>query len=131
MQCRRPSEEIEMNRLPKTPVPPVDPPSTADARCSGKGLVGPATGTQSEDDLQMPHERDQGHGQVAAEPDPVIEQAAKDLAAGQVDTDMRATPGLDAARRARMVDTPPSRDKTNAKASAPRSRAKPPKHRPT
>jgi hypothetical protein len=43
---------------------------------------------------------------VARKPDPVIEQAAKDLAAGQVDTDMRATPGLDADRRHDMVNTP-------------------------
>jgi hypothetical protein len=113
-----------MNRLPKTHTPPADPPSTADARGSGKGLVGPATGSQSEDDLQMPHERDQGHGQVAPEPDPVIEQAARDLAAGQVDTDMRATPGLDAARRARMVPTPPSRDKPGAEPAPARSRVK-------
>jgi hypothetical protein len=30
-------------------------------------------------------------------------QAQRDIEAGQVDTDMRATPGLDAKRRARMV----------------------------
>jgi hypothetical protein len=36
-------------------------------------------------------------------PDPVIEQAQQDLDAGLVDTDMRATAGLDAKRRARLV----------------------------
>ena len=36
---------------------------------------------------------------TAATPDPAIEQARRDLAAGQVDTDLRATPGLDAQRR--------------------------------
>ena len=36
---------------------------------------------------------------VSATPDPAIEQARRDLAAGQVDTDLRATPGLDAQRR--------------------------------
>lgn len=50
-------------------------------------------------DLPLPHERDQALGQVAAKPDPVIRQAKRDLDAGQVDTDMRATPGLDAGRR--------------------------------
>ena len=35
--------------------------------------------------------------------DPRIAQAKKDLDAGQVDTDMHATPGLDAQRRARLV----------------------------
>jgi hypothetical protein len=78
----------------------------AHSQAGGKGLSSPVA-TQSKDDLPMPHERDQGLGQVAREPDPVIDQARKDLDAGQVDTDMRATPGLDAARRARLVDTPP------------------------
>lgn len=47
----------------------------------------------------LPHERDESAGDTAAEPDPVIQQAARDLQQGQVDTDLRATPGLDAARR--------------------------------
>jgi hypothetical protein len=37
------------------------------------------------------------------EPDPVIVQAKHDIEAGMVDTDMRATPGLDAALRAQLV----------------------------
>ena len=54
--------------------------------------------------LPMPHERDQGAspatGHAGPGPtDPVIEQAHRDLAAGQVDTDLRAQPGLDAERR--------------------------------
>lgn len=56
--------------------------------------------------LPLPHERDEAAGQVAATPDPVIVQAKKDLDAGMVDTDMRVTPGLDAARRKAMVSTP-------------------------
>lgn len=47
----------------------------------------------------MPHERDESAGVTAAEPDPVIAQAHQDLQDGQVDTDLRATPGLDAAKR--------------------------------
>ena len=39
-------------------------------------------------------------------PDPVITQAKRDLDAGLVDTDMRATPGLDADLRARLVPGP-------------------------
>ncbi len=54
----------------------------------------------------MPHELDQALGQVAEEPDPVIVQAKRDIDAGLVDTDMRATPGLDAERRARLVPEP-------------------------
>lgn len=54
----------------------------------------------------LPHERDQNEGHVAKQPDPKIEQAKKDLDAGLVDTDMRATPGLDAARRDKLVPAP-------------------------
>ena len=53
----------------------------------------------------MPHERDEAAGHTAAEPDAVIGQAKRDLDAGLVDTDMRATPGLDAARRKDLVGT--------------------------
>lgn len=50
----------------------------------------------------MPHERDESAGATAAQPDPVIEQASRDLAQGQVDTDLRTTPGLDAQRRRKL-----------------------------
>lgn len=56
--------------------------------------------------LRLPHERDQSTDAVAPEPQDVILQAKKDLDAGQVDTDLRATPGLDAAQREAMVPTP-------------------------
>lgn len=59
------------------------------------------------EDLPLPHERDESAATaVATEPDPVMQQAKKDLDAGMVDTDMRATPGLDAARRKEMVPGP-------------------------
>ena len=96
-----------MSHKPIPSAPPSDPPPTSQADIGGKGMVRPATAAQSEDNLAMPHERDQGPGQVARAPDPVIQQASKDLEASLVDTDMRATPGLDAANRARMVSTPP------------------------
>lgn len=53
--------------------------------------------------LPLPHERDESSTAPAEAPDPVIVQAKRDLDAGMVDTDMRATPGLDAALRERMV----------------------------
>ncbi len=59
--------------------------------------------------LPMPHERDESTGQVGHRDDPVIRQARRDIDAGLVDTDMRATPGLDAARRAALVPTPAPR----------------------
>ena len=52
--------------------------------------------------LPIPHEND---APAAADnaPRKVMEQAYKDLANGLVDTDMRATPGLDAQRREALV----------------------------
>jgi hypothetical protein len=62
----------------------------------------PAHGTQaplSPAGLKLPHERDQSMHTTAPVPDPKMLQAKRDLDAGLVDTDMRATPGLDAQRR--------------------------------
>ena len=56
--------------------------------------------------LPLPPERDENAPAAASAPDPVIAQAKRDLDAGQVDTDMRATAGLDAERRARLVPGP-------------------------
>lgn len=59
--------------------------------------------------LPLPHERDEtsGAGNTTGQtPRKVIDQARKDIEAGQVDTDMRATPGLDAERRDTLVPTP-------------------------
>ena len=53
--------------------------------------------------LQLPHERDESVDATADAPDPVMVQAKRDIDAGLVDTDMRATPGLDAALRAKLV----------------------------
>ena len=51
----------------------------------------------------LPHERDQQNQATNPEPDPDIQRAARDLKQGQVDTDLRATPGLDAERRGDLV----------------------------
>jgi hypothetical protein len=58
--------------------------------------------------LKLPHERDESVGAAGQAPRRVIEQARRDLEAGQVDTDMRATPGLDAQRRRRLVKSTPT-----------------------
>ena len=61
--------------------------------------------------LPLPHERDETSGPddtVGKAPRKVIDQARKDLEAGLVDTDMRATPGVDAERRDELVPTPTS-----------------------
>lgn len=67
---------------------------------------GPAPSPQPKPKLKLPHERDESFGAAGGEPRKVIEQARRDLEAGQVDTDMRATPGLDAQRRRRLVKSP-------------------------
>ena len=56
--------------------------------------------------LALPHERDESTQTTAAAPDPVMVQAKRDIDAGLVDTDMRATPGLHAELRARLVPGP-------------------------
>ena len=53
--------------------------------------------------LALPHERDETLPTTAEAVDPVIAQAKRDIDAGLVDTDMRATPGLDAVKRAKLV----------------------------
>lgn len=56
--------------------------------------------------LPMPHERDESSGDPQAGTGPDREKvhlAGQDLAEGQVDTDMRATPGLDSQRRESLV----------------------------
>lgn len=57
-------------------------------------------------ELLLPHERDESNRNVAHKPDPRIEQAKRDIDAGLVDTDMRATAGLDAKRREQLVPGP-------------------------
>ncbi len=55
---------------------------------------------------QLPHERDQTPESAGDEPRDDMRQAHEDIESGQVDTDMRATPGLDAAQRKKLVKTP-------------------------
>jgi len=56
--------------------------------------------------LKLPHERDESTKVTADAPDPMMVQAKRDIDAGLVDTDMRATPGQDAKVRERMVPGP-------------------------
>jgi len=53
--------------------------------------------------LKLPHERDEDTDMTDDQPDPKILQAYHDLKQGQVDTDMRATPGQDAVKRGQHV----------------------------
>lgn len=56
--------------------------------------------------LPLPHERDESTGSAEDPPREIIKQAALDLERGLVDTDMRATPGLDAKKRRELVPGP-------------------------
>jgi hypothetical protein len=62
--------------------------------------------------LPLPHERDESPDPASVSPDPVIAQAQRDIDAGMVDTDMRATPGLDAKLRVRLVPGPGGKQPT-------------------
>ena len=73
----------------------------------GNAPIAPGTAVPTGgEDLPLPHERDESITSVAEEPDPVMQQAKRDIDAGLVDTDMHATPGLDAALRKEMVPGP-------------------------
>jgi hypothetical protein len=54
-------------------------------------------------ELPLPHERDQSTGQTDPQPTEVMRQAKRDIDNGLVDTDLRATPGLDAERRKELL----------------------------
>lgn len=80
-----------------------------------KGPTAPGSTAVPDDDgaLPLPHERDQstaadstgGHGSGAAGDDQkrVMDRARRDLAEGQVDTDLRGTPGLDDEKRRELL----------------------------
>lgn len=69
------------------------------------GAPGPAAPSLGQA-LALPHERDEAASSVADTPDPKIEQAKRDIDRGLVDTDMHATPGLDAELRKKLVPGP-------------------------
>ena len=84
------------------------------ARLRGHGPIAPGSAPSGhapspDRELALPHERDEspgtastgqaGAGAAGQRQQRVLRQAAEDLAAGQVDTDLHATPGLDAEQR--------------------------------
>jgi len=86
---------------PAQPLPVKGPANVGNAPIA-PGVASPTGGK----DLPLPHERDESITSVATDPDPIIQQAKRDIDAGLVDTDMHATPGLDAALRKKMVPGP-------------------------
>lgn len=78
-------------------------------RSVGRQQTTPSRGAKaplSAPGLALPHERDESPDSPPAKPDPKMVQAKRDIDAGQVDTDMRATPGQNAKLRERMVPGP-------------------------
>lgn len=73
----------------------------------GKAPHAPGESGEPEQGLRLPHERDQSIDATSDAPYPVMRQAHDDIASGQVDTDMRQTPGLDAEQRKKMVRKQP------------------------
>ncbi len=107
---------------PPTPTTPTTPESGSALSVKGAPMKPSLPAPHQWADAPLPHEFDQALGQVAAEPDPIIVQAKRDLDAGMVDTDMRVTPGLDAERRARLVPEPAGKPEVSPAAGAkPRS----------
>ena len=96
--------------------PPRDPAHPVSRTPRAPGSAPPAP---DDEHLELPHEREQSTETTAPAPDPEMTQAHKDLEAGQVDTDMRATPGQDADQRSAYVPgagvQPPSQKKKGAR----------------
>lgn len=75
----------------------------------GRQVAAPPRGTKapgSAAGLARPHERNESTDASTQDPDPIMAQAKRDIDAGMVDTDMRATPGLDVKLRTRLVPSP-------------------------
>lgn len=119
----RPRKPAAPDRQPPAvmpqPQPQADPPDPP-ARLRGHGPLAPGSPEPADDhELALPHERDEstgsastgqgGRGEAGRRQRRVMQQAADDLAQGQVDTDLHATPGLDAERRDALLApaTPP------------------------
>lgn len=97
---------IERKTGPKAEPPAPDHPVTGPAQV-GQAPQAPGTSPAPQGrGLPLPHERDESTGVAEEAPREVIEQAARDIERGLVDTDMRATPGLDAGRRRQLVPGP-------------------------
>lgn len=79
-------------------MPAAKPHTAPDAQTS------PQRGAVTPQGPSLPHERDQQNRNTDAAPNDHIDRAARDLGQGQVDTDLRATPGLDADRRGDLVE---------------------------
>lgn len=67
---------------------------------------------------QLPHERDENIEEQRSGPRAEIEQAARDIESGQLDTDLHNTPGVERVVRERSPDHQADRDRQTAHRSA-------------
>lgn len=79
------------------------PPAERIVRAADQAQASGRTGT-ADKEMRLPHERDQSADSTSPRIDPRIKQAKEDIDAGQVDTDLRQAPGLDAAARKKIMD---------------------------
>jgi len=72
-----------------------------------KAPIAPGSSPSADrENLALPLERDEAPGVTNPDPSGVMLQAKRDIESGLVDTDLHATPGLDAARRKQLVPGP-------------------------
>ena len=76
-------------------------------RAADQAQASGRTGT-ADKELRLPHERDESADSTSPRIDPRIKQAKKDIDEGQVDTDLREAPGLDAPARKKIMNKPGS-----------------------
>jgi hypothetical protein len=89
-----------------TDLPNAQPPSPANLVSRTPRAPGSRPVNAEDEHLELPHERDQRSNMTDGKPRREMQQAARDIENGLVDTDLRATPGLDAEQRARDVPGP-------------------------
>lgn len=86
--------------MKQPPAPAPQPAATPAPLPIGKAPHAPGAPPSEEGLAQpLPSERDESTDATNPVPDPLMEQAYLDLESGQVDTDLRTSPGLDAERR--------------------------------
>lgn len=95
-----------MNDAKATPPSPQSPAVTGPAQVGQAPLAPGSSPAPQGRGLPLPHERDESTGVTDEEPNERIQQAARDIQRGLVDTDMHATPGLDAKKRRELVPGP-------------------------
>ena len=99
---------------PAGTTPPRAPDTGRNAENIDKMLGKPESGSQE----RLPHERDQNLEEQRSEPRSNVEQAARDIESGQLDTDLHHTPGVERVVRERQAANRNDSDRQVANRSA-------------